>query len=316
MTEFYLTDLSERDKPWDYHRALTDRVRVLYEGTDLDKYAEKMALCSLWLQFALTATDEGERVFRLQEARFCRLRHCPSCQWRRSLKWKARFLKALPEIVKDYPKARWLFLTLTEKNCPIEELRSTVDHLNQGWNRLAKLKQFPAIGFVKSVEVTKSKDGLAHPHIHSLIMVQPSYFKGQSYLSQEKWRELWQRSARLNYDPWVDVRTVKPRDKTLNFDATAPLISALKETLKYTVKGEDLAADSAWLVELTKQLHQTRAVSLGGVLREYLSDDDNESEDLIHVDEDLGLGEVSDDDPRWWFGWREMERRYKGKPKD
>ena len=78
--------------------------------------------------------------------------------------------------------------------------------------------------------------------------------------------------------------------------------------MKYTVKGNDLVADASWLVEITHQLHKTRAIALGGVLKNYLSDEEPEQDDLIHADDDQG--EVSPDDPRWWFSWREMVKRY------
>lgn len=100
MSEFYLTDLSEKDKPWDLHRSEADQVRDLYQEGGNVRYGERIEACAKWLAFALVATDEGEREFRLQSAHFCRVRHCPVCQWRRSLMWKARFRKALPSIVK------------------------------------------------------------------------------------------------------------------------------------------------------------------------------------------------------------------------
>ncbi|WNN88804.1 protein rep [Gloeocapsopsis dulcis] len=147
-------------------------------------------------RLVLEASD-GEYKLKLAASRFCRVRHCPVCQWRRSLMWKAKAYQALPKVKQDYPKYRWLFLTLTVKNCPIYELQKTLDWMNKSFVRLTKLKDFPAIGWIKSVEVTRGKDGNAHPHIHCLLMVAPSYF-GLNYLSQERWVELWQKSARLS----------------------------------------------------------------------------------------------------------------------
>ena len=40
--------------------------------------------------------------------------------------WLARFYAALPEVQAQHPKARWLFLTLTVRNCPISDLRETL----------------------------------------------------------------------------------------------------------------------------------------------------------------------------------------------
>jgi len=36
--------------------------------------------------------------------------------------WQARFYQSLPKLVEEHPKARWMFLTLTVRNCPIDEL--------------------------------------------------------------------------------------------------------------------------------------------------------------------------------------------------
>ncbi|MGZ7278142.1 protein rep, partial [Streptococcus pyogenes] len=67
---------------------------------------------------------------RLRSAEFCRVRHCPVCQWRRSLMWQARFYQALPRIVADYPDSRWMFLTLTVRNCDIADLAETLTAMN------------------------------------------------------------------------------------------------------------------------------------------------------------------------------------------
>ena len=104
---------------------------------DFERYASRIDKCSGVLRFAWAGDPEtGEIRLRLREAHFCRVRHCPVCQWRRSLMWLARFYDALPEIQQAHPKARWLFLTLTVKNCGIGELRGQLQAMNQAWRRL------------------------------------------------------------------------------------------------------------------------------------------------------------------------------------
>ncbi|KEM81862.1 replication family protein, partial [Escherichia coli 7-233-03_S3_C1] len=39
------------------------------------------------------------------------------------------------------------------------------------------------------------------------------------------------------------------------------------ETLKYSVKPEDMANDPEWFLELTRQLHKRRFISTGGALK-------------------------------------------------
>ena len=220
--------------------------------------------------------------------------------------WVARFLKALPQITNDHPTARWLFLTLTVKNCEVTELRETITHMNSSWKRLSHRKEFPAIGFARSTEITKGKDSSAHPHFHVLLMVKESYFQGKYYLSQENWTELWKSCLQVDYTPIVDVRTVKP-NKKFGVDAVK---GAIAETFKYSVKPDDMLGtgteqDRAWLLELTSQLHKTRAIALGGLIRNYLSE--KEPEDLLTEAEDVDIDEES---ARILFGWREQVSRY------
>lgn len=303
--EFYLTDVSPKDKPWDVHRLQADQVRSLYLGTVFDRYAERIDNCSGILEFSFLANPETAEVgLKLKTARFCRVRHCPVCQWRRSLVWRARFFQALPRIRKEYPTARFLFLTLTVRNCELSDLRSHLAWMNKSWERLTKRKQFPALGWLKSVEVTRSTNGTAHPHFHAILMVNPSYFS-HGYVPQAKWTEFWKEALRADYIPVVNVKAVKPTKGSSDQQVADELAKALCETLKYSVKPDDLVSDREWLVELTTQLHKTRAVAVGGVFKNFLSEE--EPEDLIHVDEN------SDEplsDNSLWFGWREMLQRY------
>lgn len=297
-----LSDLSTKDKPWDKHRAAADIVSQLYAEVGYDRYAKRTSECSQWLSFALLETLEtGCLSLKLYSARFCRVRFCPVCQWRRSFMWRARFLEAMPAIVIDHLTARYLFLTLTVRNCPVNELRETIKLMNTAWNLLTKRKQFPAIGFVRSLEVTRGKDGSAHPHFHCLLMVTPNYFS-REYLSQAKWTELWKDCLKIDYTPIVNIKVVKSQINNIE--------PALCETLKYSVKESDLVADKEWLKEITKQMHKVRAVSLGGVFKKYLSEDD--PEDLIHPSEDSK--EDLKNTPKLIFDWSEIIKKYTKRP--
>lgn len=302
----YLTDVSPKDKPWDIHRANTEKISDLYVKVGYEEYASRTHSCSQRLEFALRTDEKGERLLKLLAARFCRVRHCSICQWRRSLMWRARFFQVIPRLLEDYSSCKFIFLTLTVKNCQLDELRQNLTWMNQSWRRMVKRKIFPAIGFVRSVEVTRSEDGLAHPHFHAILIVEPSYFKGQNYLSQKKWTELWKSCLRIDYTPIVNVKAVKSRKDSSKNELTDGLFIALCETLKYSVKESDLLFDENWLKGLTQQLHKTRAVSVGGVFKQYLSE--SEPEDLINFG--LEDNQTEETDPKFWFGWKEMVKRY------
>lgn len=305
-----LSQLSPRDKKWDDRRAEADRVSSLYQDSLFDALAGKIQGCSGRLEFGYDLLETGEAKLRLRSAWFCRVRHCPVCQWRRSLVWRAKAFKFLPLVIEAYPRHRFIFLTLTVKNCRVEDLRATLDKMNLAWMRLTKRKQFPAVGWIKSVEVTRGQDDSAHPHFHCLLMVKPSYFKGQTYISQDTWTELWKKSMRLEYKPVIHITTVKPKKGSDN-----DMLGAIIETMKYAVKPSDLIGNSKneptekdreWLTKLTGQLKGTRAIATGGILKEYLRELENEPEDLIHITEN-----DKEDNPDIASVIFEWEKRYK-----
>jgi len=295
-----LSEVSPKDKPWDKHRKNADTVSAYYQLGDMPDYARRVSSCSQLLDFRLVPeSEQGEYKLKLSAAFFCRVRHCPVCQWRRSLQWKARAYQALPRVVADYPKARWLFVTLTMKNCAVQDLREALSHLNKSFKRLTELKVFPALGWVKSVEVTRGRDGkTAHPHLHCLLMVKPSFFS-RNYIKKKEWIALWQKCLRVDYKPVLDVQAVKPKDSP---------VGLVSEVLKYATKESDLVADPYWFAEYVRQVHRTRAVSVGGVLRGYFRDLEREPDDLIGKDEE---GEGQLDEGHLYFGWKRREQRYR-----
>ena len=297
--ELWLSDLSQKDKPWDKHRGNADDLQDYYRTEEFNRYAERMSYCAQLLDFGQVA-EEGEYKLKLRSARFCRVRYCTVCQWRRSLMWKAKAIEILPAVMKAYPKYRWLFLTLTVRNCKITELRETLQWMSKSWERISRRKKFPAVGWVRSTEVTRGKDGSAHPHFHCLLLVKPSYF-AKDYIKHKKWVELWQSCLRVDYLPSVDIRPIKRNDNP---------VEILPEILKYTVKEDDLLADREWSLELTRQMYKVRTVATGGVLKQYLRKSlEEEPEDLIGRNEDktedkLGEGGV-------YFTWKDDVKRYK-----
>lgn len=312
----YLSALSPRDARFDHHRAATDEFNRLYRISGYDGYADRMELCSPYLDFALRIGDNGVLTPKLQCGNFCRVRLCPICQWRKSMMWQGKALQIIPKIVAEYPKSRFIFMTLTVKNCELNELRDTLSWMHKSWTKLVKRKEWGAVqGWVRSVEVTRAADDTAHPHYHALLMVSPGYFSN-NYVSQKRWTEVWQDCLNVEYTPIVDVRSVRPGKREKGEDGVL-MSSAICETFKYSVKpAECLANDKGrklsnqeWLAGLTSQLFKTRAIATGGILKKYLKELENEPEDLIHADED-GLVPVDEESPRIAFGWRENSKRY------
>ncbi len=292
-----LSELSPKDKPWDKHRGFADTIQSHYNGSKFDRYSQRISFCSQLLEFGLKAAEDETIQLKLRSAKFCRVRHCPVCQWRRSLMWKAKAYQILPKIASKYPTHRWLFMTLTQKNVPITELRETLTLMNKGFKRMVERKIFPAIGWLRSMEVTRGRDGDAHPHFHCLLMVPSSYFS-HGYIKQHEWIALWRDCMRLDYNPIMDIQAVR--------HGTSPS-SLIPELLKYCTKESDMVVDREWFLELTTQLHKMRAIATGGVLKKHLQELEDEPADLIGEGED----ELGEDYGRLLFGWRRNEKRYK-----
>ena len=316
----YLSSLSPSDKPWDVHRGYTDDLTAVLQGVEqFERLAARMNDCSGLLRFGWKDNHEtGESRLRLREARFCRVRHCSVCQWRRSLMWQARFYQSLPALVQQYPKARWLFLTLTLRNCSVTDLRSTLQHMNKSWHRLVKRKEFkPVLGWVRTTEITRGKDGSAHPHFHVLLMVPPSMLSGVNYVKQSRWVELWGDCLQVDYQPNIDIRTVKPKKANQSLlNPSDALISdlqgAVAETLKYSTKSTDLLSDPDWCQEYIKQVNRLRFIATGGALKDVLKVDQETEEDMLLADDPA---DGDDDGKRLAFTWRPTDRHYRRFPK-
>ena len=221
--------------------------------------------------------------------------------------WQARFYQALPKVEQEHPKARWLFLTLTAPNCPVNELRDTLQGMNKAWQRLIKRKEFkPVLGFIRTTEVTaeKKRPDYAHPHFHALLLVPSNWFT-KNYVKQARWLELWRECMRDDSIMSVDVRAVKNLDKN---DPKTGLQRAAAETLKYSVKPDDMINNPDWFLTMTEQVHQLRFMATGGVLKDVLRQESETDQELIIGDD---VAEHPDDGARLAFSYRPSDRRYR-----
>lgn len=293
-----LVDLSGtgRERPWSKRKMenrrlveILETVRRLDESAISERRLDAVRDCASWLLFA--EQEGGGR--KLSKANFCRLRLCPMCAWRRSLKLFSQVSKITDAILAD-KKARFIFVTLTVRNVVGTDLRDAIERMGKGFKHLTQGSKHCAasvrfreslLGYMKAVEVTyNSTQNDFHPHIHCIFEVKPSYFVRGGYLTHADWRDMWKSAMKLDYEPQVDVRAIK--------DATA---RAVAEVAKYPVKLKGLLeiADKTQaartLIQLKTALHSCRLVTFGGDFREYkkrLSLDDVETGDLVHVEAD------------------------------
>lgn len=275
---------------WRGRKILSLRLADIFEELGYKKtMVEHVATCGDTLRFI--RCDDGS--LKLYQAYFCKNKLCPMCNWRRSMKYSYQTSRIVDEAIKQQPKERFLFLTLTVKNVEGENLNSTISQLTQSFDRLfrrAKVKK-NLIGYLRSVEVTYNEEERTyHPHIHVLMMVKTSYFSGKNnYISQKLWGDMWSQSLKVDYVPRVDVRTVKETGKRLK--------GAIVETAKYPTKPIKLDVENKQVVEaLYNGLYRKRQLGYGGLfktIKKQLQLDDAENGDLVQTsdeNDDLSAG--------------------------
>jgi plasmid rolling circle replication initiator protein Rep len=264
-----LSEASPEDAPWSMHGSNAQTLMVWFSVGDewQQKKAEKMEYCGRELIFAVKKNGEH----KLKKAEFCRIRFCPRCVWRRSLAWKARWYGAWPELMKEVPKARFFHLVLSTPNVPVEDLKKELSLMNTAWKRMISRNTWPAIGFVRSTEVTieKTRKGYVNPHFHCLVMVRNSYFKEWNYMTADTWRTYWA-SALGRHPEEMNKPFIRAIDPKLGVDGVA---AAVREVFKYAVKGIEMKKNDRgdWvqtLLEMDRQLKGTQATALGGLIRQ------------------------------------------------
>ena len=206
------------------------------------KKASNVRICAEVLQFL--KNEEGQ--LKLKQAWFCKSRLCPMCNWRRSIKYSSQVIKIVDEAVKKYSKGRFLFWTLTTKNVFTgDELNTELARMNMAFMRMMEYKKIKKnmLGYLKATEVTvNSKDGSYNQHLHVLLFVRPSYFKGigDNYISQDELTEFWKKALKIDYTPIVNIKAVKPKVNAKEQN----VIAAVYETAKYPVKSNDYLTET------------------------------------------------------------------------
>lgn len=293
--------ITGRSRPWRKQKRMSRAVaaslyRIYKAHPRKNEWAKKrsdhMQRCSNYLVFAdVVNTETGEVTRKLQAAEFCRDRLCPMCQWRKSLVTFHQISQIMDRIDAERPGLVPLFLTLTVKNCKGKDLDATIKQLLKSWSRMMNKsgRRKPwrvSVGWFRALEITyNAKEDEWHPHIHAILLVEPEYFEDPDmYIDHDGWVSEWRRALRCDYDPSVDIRTVKgDRSK------------AVAEVSKYSVKpGDWLDLDDGdgtdARVELLAQvLKGTRLVAFGGLMKEIraqLKQEDAETADLVHTGDD------------------------------
>jgi len=298
-----------RQIDWGARKMANEYLAMAYD--DIDKHiADRLRGCATRLVYGIG--EDGRR--RLRAANFCRVRLCPICQWRRSLKLYGQMRQAMEYIARKDPRS-YIFVTLTVRNCSLDKLSLTLDKITDGLHNLVHYKEFlqAVDGWYRGTEVTHNLDQSSpdydtyHPHIHMVMAVKPSYFKSRYYISQKRWGELWQRAIGADYIPICDVRKVK-----------GDTAKAVAEATKYAAKAKDyiILDDLDLTIEtvrgLDAALRNRRLVGFGGCLlsaRRALQQVDPDKADLVQVGDNAdSVKDVYHESYAWHSGYTQYIR--------
>ena len=286
-----------------------------HEDIGNQRKAERVKYCCSYIWF-LECQESEKHPKKLKSAFFCEDRLCALCQKRKCIKQFAISVQLGHELLKQYPKYRFLFLTLTVPNVKLEELSNEISHILQSWRRLinrAEVKE-AVKGYYRTLEITYNHERKDyHPHLHVVLVVNSSYFVSKTYIKRDRWLEMWRESTRQPEITQVDIRTIKAKgSKKKTID---PVILIFAEACKYGLKPWSTSLKTpirlqkgkisrdveghAWLRQTRKEtasvvnllesaLYKRRLVQYGGILkqlkRELKIKDAEESEtDLINL---------------------------------
>jgi plasmid rolling circle replication initiator protein Rep len=210
------------------------------------------------------------------------------CAWRKSLKIYNQVYSCVNALKDSY---KFIFITLTCKNCKASELSETLDLLYKSYTNLMRRKRLQFVqGAFRAVEITYNKTtDEFNPHLHTIWVVPNNYFESADYLPTSELVKLWQKSLKVEYTPICFIEKIKSNKKGKD-----PIASAVAEVAKYPLKCTDFLCfdndTNDYLVDtLSTALSGRHMFEFYGVLaeiRKKLNFDDIENSDLININED------------------------------
>ena len=296
-------DQRGKERPWNQKKSEAMIISMAYEVINDHKRAVKIRSCASSLIFSPDNTGK----IKLKSAAFCRSRLCPVCQWRRSLKVYGQ-TRQIIEYLKTKKPYKYIMLTLTAPAVQGDKLKTAINEMHKAWQRLTQRQEVKSAvkGWMRATEITYNREkDTYHHHIHAILCVMPSYFTGRTYITHDRWLQLWKESTRDYTITQIDVRRCGTMD------------SAAAEVAKYATKPSDYLdpSDLDMMSEIIKTIDsalvKTRCVSWGGCMADAhkaLALDDAEEGDLIHTS-DINEEEITQNKELVW-DWTPGPRLY------
>jgi len=296
--------------------------RLLAHDPTTRDLAAEIGWCAQRIGVRLELPEGDEPVAHLERAHLCRRRVCPFCEWRRTRAWRARLIDGLNRLAVDRPKDRGVFLTLTVRNCPVSELRQTLDHMHKSWGRVVARKGFPTPLWFRRTEITLGEppsdpDCPPIPRSRSqakaevekvpYIAMSDKLMRTNEIKNRESWahphlhvllivpasyfshgyvrQTTWQQwwMESARLDYAPVVDVRRCRAKQGSSDPDAENVGAACEAAKYAAKATDLLALGPRLPELHHQLKGVRLVGVSRRLGQYVRSGDLEESELLDL---------------------------------
>lgn len=329
-----LEDISPtgKERDWTLHKRENYAVECIYRKisscyfendceTDAQRWtrlADRLHNCASVLYFNVYADEQSpnEEFKKIKGMNSCRIRLCPMCSWRRSLKIHSQCRKII-NAMQNEQEYDYLLLTLTVPNVTASQLNSKVNDLMSAWNRFAGYKRFKnaVVGWYRALEITHNINRKSnsfdtyHPHFHCILAVKKDYFNinNDTYIPQSEWLDMWCKAMNDYSITQVDVRKVK-------VGSNKDVVSAICEIAKYTIKTGDYVIQSDWLMScntvmtLSEVLAYRRLVAFGGKMKEWhnkLNLDDPIDGDLTADGEDVNGKLLRTECYIWNFGYQQ-----------
>lgn len=268
---------------WSDYKRLSATVAAAYRSTShpkLQAWSKRIHDCAQHLSYAYQPNIDGGYTRELASAQLCRVRTCPVCQWRRSLRLAAEVGQVLQAMCAPGQGRVALMLTLTVRNVDVANLRVSIQHQLRAWSKLTRrVIMAPVYAWARSVEVTRGRQWVAwdtHPHIHALLIVPTEH--ADKLLDTRMWRREWRDLLGVDYDPQCDIRPIS--DPTTG--------AGPREVLKYAVKPSQEHAATGWLGRVAVAIDGLRLFAASKTVR--ISDilpDDGATDETRHYVKDI-----------------------------
>lgn len=257
-------DLSNNQK-FEYLKQLKNAshevIHHFLSGTETQSDAARIRDCASRLR--ICSDDEYGTSF---DTWFCKHRHCPICQWRKSLRYCSAFHRLMDEN-QELLHGKWIYLTLTVRNCHVSDLQITLQRMNDAFRRMTNRDFWNrnVLGGIRFTEINDCRidPEAAHPHFHCLLLVRPSMFAGVNYITEEQWSIEWQQALQVPYAPHVKAQRFLSEDNELKED--------ILKAVTYSMKPRSSSPVRTWFLTMSKETKWRRQVEPFGVIRSLLA---------------------------------------------